>query len=281
MSKRLFENKGEKKITSLPPIKVGEDLVINGIPFIGSLTFKPALIEWNGTIPNPLYTSKTKSVRHYYEKSSPKRDSKDKLGLAVRKVFDQNPNLFTNKNLDLSLGEFIQQLKQDGNESYKLLVHDYGDEEDYISFKSKNLTKEKGLYIWIVDNIPTYIGIAASSNGLTNRINNEYGSVTAYKCTIDGQTQTCRSNTKLRDEFNAKKSISLYVSPIDVDQYSNDPKFLKLLDELGFKGTRIDKNVLEVFEKFIIDKGNFKDGGWNRRMEEGFVKRLQKLAGIN
>ena len=46
-----------------------------------------------------------------------------------------------------------------------------------------------------------------------------------------------------------------------------------------FKGTNVDKNVLEVFEKFIIKKHNFKDG-WNKRLEENFVSRFKVLAGM-
>jgi len=281
MKVRMFENEGEKKITSLPSITVGDNIIINDIPYVNTLTFEPVLIEWNGTIPNPLYNTKSKTVGHYYNKISPKRKSQSKLVNSVKLFFEKNPNLLTDKNLDLPLGEFIQKLKQSGNDDYKLLVHNYGDEEDYIKFKVKGLTKEKGLYIWVVDNVPTYIGIAAGPNGLYNRINNEYGSVTAYKCTVDGQTQTCRSNTKLRDEFNAKKNIALYVTPIDVEKYLNDPKFIKTMEKLDFKLTRKEKNVLEIFEKFIIEKGNFKDGGWNRRMEEGFIERMKKLAGID
>ena len=48
-------------------------------------------------------------------------------------------------------------------------------------------------------------------------------------------------------------------------------------DNFNFKGSSVNKNVLEVFEKFIIKTHNFKDG-WNKRMEE--INRFQKLAGI-
>tara|TARA_B110000971_G_scaffold201237_1_gene219931 strand:- start:263 stop:1339 length:1077 start_codon:yes stop_codon:yes gene_type:complete len=276
---RIFEQESEKPISSLPPVTPGKSFNIDEIPILGTLTFTPVLIEWKGAVSNPLYTGKSKSVRHYYNKSSPNRASKDKLSVALKKVFQQNPDLLTDENLDLPLGKFILQLKQNGNPDYKLLVHDHGDEEDYIKFKVKNLTKERGLYIWVVDNKPEYIGIASNSNGLENRINKEYGSVTPYKCTIDGQTQTCRSNTKLRDEFKAKKSISLYVTPIPVESLLSNQEFLQTMNDLGLT-KHSPKNVLEVFEKFIIEKGNFKNGGWNRRMEENFVNRLQELAGI-
>lgn len=275
---RLFENEEEKKLPSLPIVKPGENIIIPNIPFEGEAQFKPVLVQYNGNVPNPLYTGETKSVRHYYTKESPKRKSKDKIKLALNSLFKENPDLFTDENLDLPLGKFIFKLKQDGNNSYKTLVHDFGDEDEYVSFKINDLPEGKGLYIWVVDNKPKYIGIAAGTNGLKGRINNEYGSVTAYKCSIDGHTQTCSSNAKLRDEFNAKKSVGLYVYSIDVEAYKNNPEFMEYMnDNFNFKGSSVNKNVLEVFEKFIIKTHNFKDG-WNKRMEE--INRFQKLAGI-
>jgi hypothetical protein len=275
---RLYESEGEKVITSLPQVKTGEEFSITEIPFIDTLTFKPVIIDYKGVQPNPLYNQKSKTVKYYYEKSSPERESKDKLGLAVRKIFDKNPQYLTDENLSLQLGEFIVKLKKLNDPIYKLLVHSYGDEENYVSFKVKNLTKERGLYIWVIDNVPTYIGIAASKNGLANRINNEYGSITSYKCTIDGQTQTCRSNAKLRDEFHAKKSVALYICPINPLPYLEDEEFIKVMQQYKFKGSQPLTNALETIEKSIINLGDFKTQGWNRRLEE--VKRLQHLAGI-
>jgi len=278
---RLFEDEEEKKLPSLPAVKPGEDIIINDIPFLGKAIFKSVLIQYKGNIPNPLYTEKTNTVRHYYNRENPNRKSKDKLKLNLISFFKNNPDLFIDEILDLELGKFILKLKQDGNDGYKTLVHGFGDEDEYVSFKIKNLPEGKGLYIWVADNNPKYIGIASSdSGGLRNRIDREYGSVTAYKCNIDGHTQTCESNTKLRDEFNAKRNVALYVFPIDVEVYKNNPEFMEYMNNnFKFKGTNVDKNVLEVFEKFIIKKHNFKDG-WNKRLEENFVSRFKVLAGI-
>jgi len=278
---RLFEDEGEKKLPSLPPVKAGEDIIITDIPFLDKAIFKSVLIQYKGNVPNPLYTEKTNTVRHYYTRENPNRKSKDKLKLNLITFFKNNPDLLTDEILDLELGKFILKLKQDGNDGYKTLVHGFGDEDEYVSFKIKDLPEGRGLYIWVVDNQPKYIGIAASTSGLKGRINREYGSVTAYKCNVDGHTQTCESNTKLRDEFNAKRNVALYVFPIDVEVYKNNPKFMEYMnDNFKFTGTSVDKNILEVFEKFIIKKHNFKDG-WNKRLEESFVQRLQELAGIS
>ena len=271
-----------KKIqTPLPKVENGEDLLIKDVPFYGDMLFKPVIIEWNGNLPNPFYNDDDfKSVEYYLTKQNPNRESKDKNSTILTTLFDQHPQLKTPENLKLPLGKFALKLKTDHSDinitvgksqktypAYKTLVNTSGGEDDYVSFKVKNLTKEKGLYIWVVDEKPEYVGIAASPRGLNNRINNEYGKVTPYKCSIDGQSQTCRSNSKLRNEYGAKKSISLYVCPIDVNYWLKDPKFMESFNTAGFKGTRPEKNVLEVFEKFIIEDSNLKDGGWNRRNE--------------
>lgn len=286
----IFEN--ELSLPSFPSVPQGQDFTIPDVPFYGDMVFKPVIIQWNGVIPNPFYKDdKFKSVEYYLTKEKPGRVSKDKNTLILKIIFNQHPDLKTPEHLKLPLGKFAFKLKNDFPDrevkigkrnktfpAYKLLVNSSGGEDDYVSFNIEELTTKKGLYIWVVDNKPEYIGIAASPKGLSNRINNEYGSITSYKCSVDGQSQTCRSNTKLRDEYKAKKSIALYVLPIDTEKYKKNPEFMDKIGEMGFKGTRIDKNILEMFEKFIISKGGFKDSGWNRRMEE--IKRFQKLAGI-
>ena len=271
-------NENEDQLQGFPPVTPGKDYTISDIPFYGDMTFKPALIQWKDNIKNPFYNDDNfKSVDYYLNKSKPGRASKDKNTLVLKNLFDQHPDLKTPENLKLPLGKFALKLKDDypnvnisygkrgkSAPAYKLLVNPSGGEDEYVSFKAEVPT-DKGLYIWVIDNVPTYIGVAGAPKGLHNRVNNEYGQITSYKCSIDGQSQTCRSNMKLRDEYNAKKSIALYVLPIDVEKYLNDDKFMDTMRKAGFKLTRKAKNVLEIFEKFIIDKGNFKGSGWNRR----------------
>ena len=218
----LREN--EEKLSGLPLIKPDNDnnLVIRDVPFYGDMVFKPAIVQWNGTIPNPFFADeKFKTVNYYLTKTKPGRVSKDKNTLILTTLFDQHPELKTDENLNLPLGKFAFKLKNSypnlsitiGKRNKQIpvgqaLVNQAGGEEDYISFKA-DVPKDKGLYIWVVDNTPQYIGVAGSPNGLANRVNNEYGAVTSYKCSIDGQSQTCRSNTKLRDEFKAKVELKL------------------------------------------------------------------------
>ena len=261
-------------LKGLPPVENGKDLKIPNIPFYGDMTFKPVVIQWNGSIKNPFYEDDSfKSVEYYLSKASPTRVSKDKNTLILSLLFTQHPDLKTPENLKLTLGKFAYKLKkeypslklkigksQKEYSAYETLVNSSGGEEDYVSFQVENLTTDKGLYIWVIDNQPQYIGIAASPRGLYNRINSEYGSVTSYKCSTDGQSQTCRSNAKIRDEYNAKKSIALYILPINTETYLKDEEFIKEMGKMGFKGTRQDKNVLEIFEKFIINSSNFKSG---------------------
>lgn len=279
----LFEEDKLNKIDSLPKVEPGKNVTVNNIPFLGTAVFNPVIIEFKGKIKNPLYSGTSNSVRHYYYRENPERKSKDKLKINLRTFFDKYPELFTDENLDLPLGKFIVKLKQEGIDDYKLLVHSSGDEEEYISFKIKDLPEGRGLYMWVIDDIPQYIGIAASKGGgLKGRINNEYGSVTSYKCTIDGHTQTCRSNISIREDFKANKNISLYVLPIDTEKYKNNPEFVKYMeDNFNFTGTSIDKNVLEVFEKFLIKTGSFpKNRTHNKKLKESFINRLQELTGI-
>jgi hypothetical protein len=175
------------------------------------------------------------------------------LGLFAKYLKDKHPDIKVN----------VGRKEYDVN---NLLVNDHGGEDYYISFKVDDLTKDKGLYIWVIDGVPMYVGIASSDSGLKGRINNEYGNITPYKCTRGGQSQTCRSNVSIRNKYQEGKVISLYVSPVDVDSLKNNKEFMDYMKTLGFKNTRQDKNILEVIEKYIISSSNFKNNGWNRRM---------------
>ena len=280
-----------KKLQSLPLVTPGKDLSIPNIPFLGNATFKPVIIQNKGNVPNPFYGSeKGKTVGYYLDLNDLKRKSPHKNSVRIKNILSSHPSLNTPENLELSIGKFGSKLKQENPDlevsieygkttpAWKSLSHDSGSEEEYVNFEVKNLSKSPGLYIWVIDNEPKYVGIA--TGGLHKRINTEYGNITTYQCSIDGQSQSCSTNAKLRDEFNAKKNVSLYVLPIDIEKWKSNTDFIKVLKNSNFKGTRTNKNVLEIFEKFIIEYGNFKDTGWNKRMEEGFIERFQKLAGI-
>jgi hypothetical protein len=267
----------EVQLPSLPSVTPGKKLTIPNVPFYGDMTFEPVIIQWEGLVKNPFYSDENfKTVGYYLNKSNPERKSTDKNTFVLQTLFTQHPDLQTKEHLSMPLGKFAQKLRTDfpkvkittpkgkTYDAWRTLTNVGGSEDEYISFKVNDLTMEQGLYIWVIDNQPLYVGIAGGPRGLSNRINLEYGKITPYKCSIDGQSQTCRSNVKLRDEFEAKKSIALYVVPINTDEFKSDPKFIEVMSQMGFKGTRSDKNVLEIFEKFIIDSPRFK-GGWNRR----------------
>lgn len=275
--KRKLQESEEEKISDSSFVsKEGENYVVRDVPFVGDMTFTPAIIQWEGVKENPFFTDEQfKSVFYYLNKKEEKRQTPNKNTQMLALLFQQHPDLLKAKYLKMPLGRFVKVLKTKFPEkmiqvkkrqmpAYKALVNPQGGEDYYISFRVDSLTPEKGLYIWEYNGKPEYIGIASSDLGLAGRINQEYGNITSYKCTVDGQSQTCRSNVSIRDKVNTG-DISLYISPVDVETLKNNPEFIELMDSMGFAGTRKDKNVLEVLEKFIINQGDFKDSGWNRR----------------
>ena len=265
-------------LTEQIQIPLEGNFTLKDIPFIGEMKFVPTIIEWKGTNPNPLIgNNKTKPLKHYLSNSKPTKTKK-----AISKIFNTQPDLENEENLNLPLGIFISNLKQDNNPLYKTLLNSGGDEVDYVRFKAENLTKEMGIYIWVIDNEPVYVGIASSPSGLYSRINSEYGSISPYQCTVDGNSQTCETNSKLRDLYKAKKNISLYVCPIDTQKFLDNPKFVEYLNSTFKVKTPLNptpSNTLEFFEKYLIKKYGFKEV-WNKRLEESFVSRFKVLAGI-
>jgi len=269
----------ESKLTNTSFIeRDGYNLVVKDVPFIGDMVFTPSIIQWGGMVENPFFKDENfKTVRHYLTKQSKGRESKDKNTVVLTTLFRQYPDILTPEILNMPLGKFALYLKENhpnislqvGRKTFpvdKLLVNPSGGEDYYVSFRVDNMTPEKGLYIWVVDGRPEYVGIASSDLGLAGRINQEYGNVTPYKCSRDGQSQTCRSNISIRDKYEQGKVVSLYISPVDVKSLKENPEFMDTMESMGFKQTREDKNILEVLEKFIIERGDFRDSGWNRRM---------------
>jgi hypothetical protein len=131
----------------------------------------------------------SKTVRYYFNHSNPN----NKIRVALRNINDRTP--ISQQQMDQNLGTFIAYLKQNNRASE--LLHDYGDRE-YINFDATTqVTNTKGLYLWVVANTIKYVGKATQSNGLRGRLS-EYKGVTAYMCSIDGNSQTCRTNYLLR-----------------------------------------------------------------------------------
>ena len=255
----------------------GRNFIAKDIPFVGDMVFVPAIIQWTGLVRNPFFEDeKFKTVQYYLTKKSEDRESKDKNTLILINLFKQHPEVLNREVLDMPLGKFAKYMIDNypdlelsvGKKTIpveKILVNPSGGEEYYVSFRVENMTDDKGLYLWVINGRPEYVGIACGPNGLNNRINQEYGNITPYKCSQDGQSQTCRSNVSIRNKYQSG-NVSLYISPVDVDGLKENPEFMDYMKEMGFKGTRQDKNILEVLEKYIISSGDFKDSGWNRRM---------------
>ena len=286
------------KEEKLPPVALGKDIVINDIPFLNTAVFKPVVLEYKGNVPNPFFKAEGAKggdlVGNFLTNRNPNKKGENKTELAIQAIMNQHPFLNTPENLSLRLNKFVIKLKQDYPDlevkkgkkgelvtAWKSILNPSGAEEEYVSFKSTNLPEGSGLYIWVIDNIPYYLGIA--TNSFNSRINNEYGRITPGKCTVNNQAQTCRSNTKYRDFFNAKRSVALHTFSIDIQEYINNPEFMDYVDEsesYNFsKHPPTKTNVMQVFESMILNRYDFEGNiQHSKKMEE--INRLQELAGI-
>lgn len=104
---------------------------------------------------------------------------KDKYGVSLHK----------------ELGEFLVELKDQGNEDYKLYLNKYGDKK-FCNFHINKHQKGKGIYCYIVEDKIVYIG---RSKKTFNERFKGYGKITPYKCLIDGQSTNCNINSRVND----------------------------------------------------------------------------------
>ena len=96
--------------------------------------------------------------------------------------------------LNIPIGKFLLQLKNDSDKTYKKFLNKYGDEvysKFYID-KIKNINK-KGIYIFLLDKKIQYIG--RCRNSIVKRINNGYGRIYPKGCYKDGRTTDCHINS--------------------------------------------------------------------------------------
>jgi len=279
----------EKIQMPLPKVEFNEDLIVKNVPNYkgGDMIFEPLKVYYIQNKENPFYRG-GKPVEYYL---TPETKPSNKINKSLLALFDKYPNLKTPENLKSPLGSFASKLKTNTKltvgkgkkekEAYKTLVHDYGDEEEYVKMNIENITKQEGLYIWVIDNKPKYIGIASSSTGgLHTRLHSEYSNISTYQCSINGNSQTCRTNSRVRDAFNSKSEVSVYVCPINTKEYINDPEFIKALNVNGVDKEKYKtSDVLGYFESYIINSGGFieKEGGWNRSPGRNINEILKKI----
>jgi len=128
------------------------------------------------------------------------------------------------KYLDYPIGEFLFELKSNNDPFYQLflncdiddsMVHGDG---PFCKFHilDERLMKEKGLYVFCVDDICAYIGEVTKSRTFKTIVNSEYGSISAKMCYIDGQPVRCRIN-HLINRIGDENRIAFKVHPMKDD----------------------------------------------------------------
>jgi hypothetical protein len=98
-----------------------------------------------------------------------------------------------NSYLHLPLGQFLIQLKNEGNLDYKLFLNKYGDNL-FCNFSISNYENDKGIYCYIVNDEIVYVGRSKKPFGKRFK---DYGRITPYNCLIDGQATNCNINSKV------------------------------------------------------------------------------------
>ena len=113
--------------------------------------------------------------------------------------------------LDMKLGLFLKELKNNKNTFYKKFLNSYGDLV-YSIFKINNakFLLKKGLYIYCINNGLKYIG--RSKDPFGKRINNGYGKISPKNCYLDGQSTNCHINSLITKN---KNNIQLFLLEID------------------------------------------------------------------
>ena len=91
------------------------------------------------------------------------------------------------------------------NNSRGIALHEYGC-GGFCRFRLPNATDVSGVYVWVVDGTPIYIG---ETRKLKTRFNNGYGRISPRNCFKGGQKTNCRMN-KLAKDICHEKIIKIY-----------------------------------------------------------------------
>ena len=114
---------------------------------------------------------------------------------------------------DEPLGRFLFQLKMQGDTFYKLFLNKHGD-STYCEFSIIEYLKEKGIYCFILNDTPKYIG--RSHDPFGQRINQGYGHISPKNCYIDGQSPNCHVNSLIATN---NSNVNLLVYPMGDDTH--------------------------------------------------------------
>lgn len=139
-------------------------------------------------------------------------------------------DLFKNKSEKL-LGDFLEELKKEGDERYLMFLNKYGD-SSFCEFKIKEHLSDKGIYCWVYNNEIKYVGRCVDN--FKKRINQGYGKICPKNCFKDGQATNCHINSLI----NKTEGIELYI----------------------YKMTSSSRQTIEQLERDILLENNF---DWN------------------
>jgi len=163
-----------------------------------------------------------------------KRDIKNIFFKKNNKTLEQTLNdrkyqrlkiLFGDKykeNYSQNLGDFLKQLKEDGDKNYLCFLNKYGDNKFCEFLIRQNLT-DKGIYCFIVDNKIKYIG--RCTDNFKKRINQGYGKIHPKNCFIDGQATNCHLNSLINAEKEVRFGIYLMTNQM-MEQIKELEKFI-------------------------------------------------------
>jgi hypothetical protein len=115
--------------------------------------------------------------------------------------------------LNIKLGLFLKQLKDNNDLFYKKFLNKYGD-AIYSKFKIVDaaMLSKKGLYIYTINDAIKYIGRCLDEFG--KRINNGYGRISPKNCYLDGQSTNCHINSLITKH---KEHIHLFILQLQSD----------------------------------------------------------------
>jgi len=108
---------------------------------------------------------------------------------------------------DLSIGDFLLQLKSNNDPTYKYFLNPYGDGQ-YCKFKAilNEYSALKGLYAFTLAENVVYVGRCLDD--FNTRINNGYGRISPKNCYLDGQATNCHINELIN---NVQGNVELWV----------------------------------------------------------------------
>ena len=116
--------------------------------------------------------------------------------------------------MDIPLGQFLADLKNEGNAFYRRFLNKHGDKR-FTTFMIDDPTilAKKGVYAYYVGAELRYIGRCRDT--MKQRINQGYGKIHPKNCYIDGQSTNCHLNYRITE---ARDQVSLWLCSLQSDE---------------------------------------------------------------